>query len=65
MIYKINSFYFCIKSMPRIPCLKREIKQSTFYGPNDSMPIVLAIIMGIQRKIKYWNQAISSFNSQC
>ncbi|KAG0738064.1 hypothetical protein G6F62_009237 [Rhizopus arrhizus] len=34
--------------MPRIPCLKREIKQSTFYGPNDSMPIVLAIIMGIQ-----------------
>lgn len=50
MIYKINSFYFCIKSMPRIPCLKREIKQSTFYGPNDSMPIVLAIIMGIQRK---------------
>lgn len=37
-------------SMPRLPFLRRKQALSIFYRPNDSIPIVLAILMGIQRK---------------
>ncbi|KAG1468494.1 hypothetical protein G6F56_003798 [Rhizopus delemar] len=34
--------------VPRIPWKKEKPKPSTFYGPDDPVPIFLAIVMGVQ-----------------
>ncbi|KAI9493448.1 permease family-domain-containing protein [Zychaea mexicana] len=34
--------------MPHIPFLRRRTNTSPFYGPNDPIPVFLAIVMGIQ-----------------
>ncbi|KAI9305861.1 permease family-domain-containing protein [Cunninghamella echinulata] len=34
--------------MPRIPFFQQRANSSPFYGPNDEIPILVAIIMGVQ-----------------
>jgi hypothetical protein len=37
--------------MPRIPFIgKNKVVSSPFFGPNDEIPIMVAILMGVQRK---------------
>lgn len=50
LMYQINFFFK--KSVPRIPWKKEKPKPSTFYGPDDPVPIFLAIVMGVQRNLK-------------
>ena len=35
--------------MPYIPFLRRRANHSEFYGPDDDIPLLVAILMGIQR----------------
>lgn len=36
--------------MPHIPFLSKKANTSPFYGPDDEIPILVTILMGIQRK---------------
>ena len=36
-------------SMPYVPFLRRRVNRSEFYGPDDDIPLLVAILMGIQR----------------
>lgn len=38
---------FC---MPRIPFYKRKVGNPIFYGPFDDIPVLVALLMGVQRK---------------
>lgn len=35
--------------MPRLPFISHRANQSPFYGPDDDIPILVTILMGIQR----------------
>lgn len=36
--------------MPRIPFYTKRVGKSIFYGPDDSIPVLVALLMGVQRK---------------
>lgn len=38
--------------MPHIPFMSKKANTSPFYGPNDEIPILVTILMGLQRKYK-------------
>lgn len=38
-------------SIPNIPFLTKKANSSPFYGPNDDIPILVTLLMGLQRKI--------------
>lgn len=46
--------------MPRIPCYKKKVGNSLFYGPEDVPPVFVAFLMGVQRK---YNVNACSFES--
>lgn len=52
--------------MPRIPFLQQKANRSPFYGPDDDVPIIVALLMGVQRKVLLFprslHQAINLLN---
>ena len=46
----IGDYDYAGLCMPRLPFLKTRRIKSPFYGPNDEISILLAIVMGLQRK---------------
>lgn len=43
---KLTNLY----SMPRLPFIAKRANKSPFYGPDDDIPILVIILMGIQRR---------------
>lgn len=39
--------------MPQIPFLTRKANTSPFYGPDEDIPILVTILMGLQRKNRH------------
>lgn len=37
-------------SMPTIPFITKKANTSPFYGPDDEIPVLVTILMGLQRK---------------
>jgi hypothetical protein len=35
--------------MPHIPFLSQKANSSPFYGPDDEIPILVTVLMGLQR----------------
>lgn len=47
----LGNYDYTALCMPRIPFIgKSSNVSSPFFGPNDEIPILVAILMGIQRK---------------
>lgn len=46
----LGSYDYGALCMPRIPFYKKKVGKSIFYGPDDSIPVLVALLMGIQRK---------------
>ncbi|CAO3587605.1 unnamed protein product [Absidia cylindrospora] len=44
----VGAYDYAAVCMPRIPFLQPKANESPFYGPNDEIPILVALIMGFQ-----------------
>lgn len=47
----IGDYDYRALCMPHIPFIRQKANRSPFYGPDDEIPTLVAIIMGFQRKI--------------
>lgn len=47
----IGDYDYRALCMPHIPFFHRKANSSPFYGPNDEIPILVTILMGVQRKM--------------
>lgn len=47
----IGSYDYAFLFRPNIPFLKKDRRASPFFGLNDSMPIILALLLGLQHAL--------------
>lgn len=48
----IGDYDYRALCMPHIPFFHRKANSSPFYGPDDEIPILVTVLMGLQRKYK-------------
>lgn len=48
--------------MPTIPFITKKSNTSPFYGPDDDIPVLVTILMGLQRKYYSFHSSPAACN---